>query len=259
LSRWRRSRILKHASLDDALWQDVAAQFPFLAGLTEQELARLRELCTLFLHGKQIHGAAGLELDERMKLSIAVQACLLILNLPADWYEGWVEVIVNPDEFVPRVEWQDEFGVVHTSDEIRAGEAWLQGPVVLSWADVAQSGDGVNVVIHEFAHKLDMLNGDANGFPPLHAQMSRNRWSDVFGAAYRELCAQVDQGIETLIDPYAAESPGEFFAVVSEAFFELPETVKEAYPAVYEQLAAFYRQDPYARDVAAGLLTPVDG
>ena len=154
---------------------------------------------------------------------------------------------------------EDEYGVVHESHEPHAGEAWLQGPVILSWAEVAQMrDDGVNVVIHEFAHKLDMLNGDANGYPPLHSDMDRNRWSGIFSAAYDDFCDRVDREQPTAIDPYAAESPGEFFAVVSEAFFELPETVRESYPEVYKQLVAFYRQDPYARHLAAGILQSAD-
>jgi hypothetical protein len=139
--------------------------------------------------------------------------------------------------------------VVHEGDEVYAGEAWLHGPVILSWADIAESeyADGVNVVIHEFAHKLDMLNGSANGYPPLHRGMDRRSWSEAFSAAYRDLCARVDGGEDSIIDPYASQSPGEFFAVLSEAFFELPDVVQSEYPRVYAQLAQFYRQDPLAK------------
>jgi hypothetical protein len=138
---------------------------------------------------------------------------------------------------------------VHQGDEPYAGEAWLGGPVVLSWADAQGTdyADGVNVVIHEFAHKLDMLNGEANGFPPLHAGMSRHVWAQAFAAAYEDFCARVDAGEDTLIDPYAGESAGEFFAVLSEAFFETPDVVRDEYPEVYAQLAQFYRQDPAQR------------
>jgi hypothetical protein len=149
-------------------------------------------------------------------------------------------------------------GVVHQGDEPYSGEAWLGGPVVLSWADIQTSeySDGVNVVIHEFAHKLDMLNGDANGFPPLHAEMDREAWSMTFRAAYEDFCARVDADEDTPIDPYASESPGEFFAVLSEAFFETPDVVQDEYPAVYAQLAAFYRQDPAQRFAAASARLP---
>ena len=247
--RWQRARITARARLDPALWGVTLQGLPFLRGLTDDERERLRVAVILFLHYKSIHGAGGLELDAGMQLMIAVQACILILNLDIDYYRGWVEVIVYPDEFVPTMEYTDEDGVVHTRREPLAGEAWLQGPVILSWADATPSSDGggVNVVIHEFAHKLDMLNGDANGYPPLHREMSREAWSQAFGAAFADFGRRVEADEELAIDPYAAESPGEFFAVMSEAFFEIPEAVIGLYPAVYHQLRLFYRQDPGVR------------
>jgi len=247
LKRWWRARIIARAPLDSAQWRQTLERLPFLRGLSVDERERLRQSVILFLHHKSIHGAGGLELDREMQLLIAAQACLPILNLDIDYYRGWVEVIVYPDEFVPRVQYSDEAGVVHTVREPHAGEAWLQGPVILSWADVAPSADGVNVVVHEFAHKLDMLNGDANGFPPLHRDMNREAWSRGFAAAYADFCRRVEAGHEDAIDPYAAESPGEFFAVLSEAFFETPRAVIDLYPQVYDQLRLFYRQDPAAR------------
>ena len=247
--RWWRRRIVARAILDAALWRQTLAQLPFLAGLSADEQQRLRETVILFLHHKSIHGAGGLVLDQAMTLLIAAQACLLIMNLDIDYYAGWVEVIVYPDEFVPTLEVVDEDGVVHREQAPRAGEAWLQGPVILSWADVAPraDGEGVNVVIHEFAHKLDMLNGDANGFPPLHAGMQRRAWAAAFEQAYADFTRRVEADEETRLDPYAAESPAEFFAVMSEAFFEIPAVVQGEYPAVYAQLGLFYKQDPLAR------------
>ncbi len=245
--RWWRRRIIRRAVWDDSLWDETLARLPLLAGLDADERARLRDTIILFLHGHSIHGAAGLELDAGMRLTIAAQACILILNLDIDYYRGWVEIIVYPDEFVPTIEYTDEDGIVHVGREARVGEAWLQGPVIMSWADVAPLDDGVNVVIHEFAHKLDMLNGDTNGFPPLHADMSRATWAGAFKAAYEDFGRRVEIEDETDIDPYAAESPAEFFAVLSEAFFETPHAVLSAYPDVYAQLKAFYRQDPAAR------------
>lgn len=253
--RWRRARVLKGAPLADHVWDEALAGSELTAGLGDAERTRLRELCTMFLHDKTIQGAAGLELDDRMRLGIALNACILILNLPYEWYDGWVEVIVYPDKFAPQVEWEDEYGVVHTGRESRAGEAWLQGPVVLSWADVGNyEGRGLNAALHEFAHKLDMVNGDTDGFPPLHADMNRTRWTEAFSAAFDHLKRQADRDLDTPIDPYAVKSPGEFFAVFTEVFFERPEVVKDCYPQVYEQLAAFYRQDPFSRQVRAGLI-----
>lgn len=248
---WRRQRILRRTKLDEAAWLRVVKRFSFAMRLTEAERARLRELVVLFLHGKQISAAGGLALTPEMKLGIAIQACILVLNLGIDYYDGWVEIIVYPDEFMPRHEYHTEEGLVGVDESSYAGQAWLHGPVILSWADVEHAGDadGVNVVIHEFAHKLDMLNGDANGYPPLHAGMSREAWSGVFSEAYEDFRRQVEAGGNTEIDPYAAEAPGEFFAVISEAFFEIPDLLRGIYPRVYEQLAQFYRQDPAGREL----------
>jgi Mlc titration factor MtfA (ptsG expression regulator) len=231
----------------------VVERYPFTRGLSGAELAALRELVILFLHEKAVHGAAGMAVREEVRLAIAVQACILILNLDLDYYRGWVEVIVYPDEFVAEYEYVDEAGVAHHVHEAMTGESWERGPVIISWADVQEAGRGrgYNVVIHEFAHKLDMLNGEPNGYPPLHADMSRADWAVAFTQAYDDFCCKVDRDVELEIDEYAAESPAEFFAVMSEAFFEQPTVVQNAYPLVYAQLARFYRQDPAARLAAS--------
>jgi Mlc titration factor MtfA (ptsG expression regulator) len=248
-SRWRRARILKLATLDPALWRATVARYAFTRVLSREELARLRELAILFLHDKGIHGAAGMAVRDDVRVAIAVQACILILELGPEYYRGWAEVIVYPDEFIAEYEYVDEAGVAHRIAEPMSGESWQRGPVILSWADAQEGGQGpaYNVVIHEFAHKLDMLNGEANGFPPLHAHMSRSRWSAAFTAAYEDFCSKVDDGITLEIDEYASESPAEFFAVMSEVFFEAPLAARQIYPEVYAQLVEFYRQDPAVR------------
>jgi Mlc titration factor MtfA (ptsG expression regulator) len=246
---WRRGRILRRSTLDERLWRSVLDRYPFTRALAPDERARLRELVVLFLHEKSIVGAGGLALRDEMRVSIAAQACMLIMNLDLGYYRGWVEVIVYPDEFVAEYDYVDEDGVAHHVRAPLTGESWLEGPVILSWADTElRGGDpGYNVVIHEFAHKIDMLNGEANGFPPLHAGMDRAAWSRDFGAAYEDFRRRVARGEPVAIDPYAAEDPAEFFAVLSEAFFETPAAVRADYGGVYHQLAAFYRQDPAAR------------
>jgi len=246
LSDWKRRRALARHRIDEALWRAVVSRLPFLRGLSADETRRLRELAILFLADKQISGARGFVPDDRVRLSIAVQACLPILGLGIGRYDGWREVIVYPGDFRVPITETDENGVVHEFHDERAGESWPGGPVVLSW-DAAVHAPDMNVVVHEFAHKLDMAGGAADGTPPLHAGMDRRAWREAFRAAYEGFCDAVDRGRETWLDPYAAEAPAEFFAVVSEAFFEAPNETRRRYPDVYEQLRQFYRQDPAAR------------
>ncbi len=240
---WRHRRLLQVHRIDDAQWRACHARLSFLQRLTPEEDVRLRALCVIFLHEKDIVPAASANLDSMLTLAIAMQACLPILNLDIDYYNDWRSVVVYPREFVPQREYLDDAGVVHTTRYPVLAESWLQGPIILSAADVV-SDDDVNIVIHECAHKLDMLNGDANGFPPLHRTMDANQWSRDFQAAYDELCARVDADEDTMMDPYAAESPGEFFAVASEMFFQFPTELQTEFPAIYRQLRRFYRQDP---------------
>jgi len=127
------------------------------------------------------------------------------------------------------------------------GEAWEGGLLIISWHDAQMAGAGYNVVIHEFAHKLDMLNGEADGMPALHSGMTEEEWDRIFLAAYDDFCRRVDSGEETVIDPYASDDPAEFFAVLSENFFELPDVVDREYPALYALLRTYYRQDPLSR------------
>ena len=135
---------------------------------------------------------------------------------------------------------------MHVGDEVLSGEAWEQGPVILAWKEIEASGrcEGFNVVVHEFAHKLDMLSGAVDGIPALHRNIQEKDWLEVFQAAYDDLCARLDRGEKPWLDPYAAEEPGEFFAVCSELFFDVPEALRANYPEVYAQLSAFFRRDP---------------
>jgi Mlc titration factor MtfA (ptsG expression regulator) len=251
LSRWRRRRVLRRAALPDALWREAVGSLPFLAAFTDAELEHLRELCVLFLDAKGIVGAQGHEVTPRQRVVIAIEACVLVLELDLSLYDGFENVIVYPGEFIPGWEWEDEAGVVHRNDAPLAGEAMPGGPVALSWPDVAAGADwratGMNLVIHEFAHKIDMRDGEANGCPPLPAGMSRAGWTDALRAAYEDFVERVGRDEETAIDPYAAENPAEFFAVLSEVFFADPHLLRDEYPGVYRQFAAFYRQDPASR------------
>ena len=246
LRDWRRRRVLERHRIDAALWRDAAARWPFIGALPGAQTRKLQDLTLLFLAEKQLTGAHGLEVTDLMRVSIAAQACLPVLELGLDWYGGWTGVVIYPGDFRVRRTEVDEHGVHHEWDDELAGEAMPGGPVVLSW-DAAAHDPHINVVIHEFAHKLDMLNGEANGMPPLHAGMDPRAWRDALEAAYQGLCDAVDRGTQTWLDPYASEHPSEFFAVISEAFFEDPLETRRRYPDFYEQLRLFYRQDPASR------------
>lgn len=237
----------------EALWARTLAGLPFLAVLDGAERARLRTLVERFLAEKEFSAVGGLTLTDAICVSIAAQGCLPILNRSLADYRGWVGIVVYPDEFVIPRAVEDEFGVVHEYEEVAAGEAWADGPLLISWRDAQMAGAGYNVVIHEFAHKLDMLNGPADGIPPLPPGIDRAHWENTLLAAYDEFRAEVeaaeaeDDLDDLVIDPYAAEHPGEFFAVLSEVFFEDPALVHSLWPALYTLFAAFYRQDPLTR------------
>ena len=238
LTEWRRRRVLDKHAIDEALWRRTTSGLAFLP-----KSEKLKDLVLLFLAEKQFAGAHGIQVTDEMRVAIAAQACLPILELGLDWYAGWTGIVVHPGDFRVRRSEMDEDGVVHEWDDELAGEAMPGGPVVISW-DAAAYDPHINVVIHEFVHKLDMLDGAADGMPPLHAGMDRRAWVRAFEEAYEGFSEALERGRDTWLDPYAAEHPSEFFAVVSEAFFEDGKETRRRYPEVYEQLRLFYRQDP---------------
>lgn len=239
-------RILRHSPIPHPIWHSVTRQIVVLRGLDAVQMAHLRELTTWFLHSKSINGAQGLDVTLPMRVAVAAQACLLILNLDIDYFDNWVEVILYPGAFRVNHEHMDAIGLMHNEASVLTGEAWLRGPVILSWDDVERDTyhcqAGRNVVLHEFAHKLDGQNGVTNGMPPLRRGMSRKRWAEDFSDAYDALCLQVAAGEPAFVNPYAATSPAEFFAVASEYFFTAPDILKNCYPGVHRQLTLFYRQ-----------------
>jgi len=249
--RWRTERTLQRRAIPDALWQLTLARFPFLRLPSDADAARLRELTTLFLASKEFTGIDGLVVDDAMAVAIAAQACLPILHLGLESYDGFVGIVVHEDAVVARREVTDDDGVVHQYDEELSGEAMHGGPVMLSWRDVADAGesaiDGYNVVIHEFVHVLDMRNGDADGIPMLSDRAALEEWVRVLGSEYDAFCDRVDAEEETLLDPYAAEAPEEFFAVAAEAFFVAPVEFRIEHPALYELLRGYFQQDPAER------------
>lgn len=237
-------RFKRADSLPATLWNDAIARLPYASALPPADRRRLHDRVVWFLRSKTFEGAAGLVVTDRMRVEIALQACLLILNLNRDHYDGWHAIILYPGDFVVPRETVDEAGVVHEWSEALAGEAWERGPVILSWDATATGGTDMNIVLHEFAHKLDMRDGLANGSPSLPAGLSPHAWAHDFEAAYTAFGRALDRGTPVRLDDYAAESPAEFFAVLSETFFMRPDIVAEDFPALYAHLRGFYRQDP---------------
>src|SRR5690349_16137012 len=212
LTEWRRKRVLGRHRIDEGLWNAAVREFPFVKRNQNQ---KLKGLALLFLAEKAFAGAHGFEVTDTIRLAIAAQACLPIRELGLDWYRGWTGIVVYPGDFKVRRSATDEDGVVHEWDDQLAGEAMPGGPVVLSW-DAAAHDPEINVVVHEFAHKLDMLSGEPNGVPPLHPDMDRKKWLSTLVKAYEGFCDAVDRGRDTWLDPYAAEHRSEFFAVFTE-------------------------------------------
>ena len=247
IRKWRIRRLVARNPIAEQPWRAALQRCTPARRLGASDQARLRVLATLFLDRKSLEPVKGLQLGEADRVLLATHACVPILKLGFDWYDGWRSVIVYPDAFIPRRQKVDAAGVAHETNTVLAGEAWGRGPVILSWASVLNIGQppGHNVVIHEMAHKLDMLNGDTNGFPPLHRRMDRRVWWRVFSSAWDRLQAEHRNGANLPIDPYALESPAEFFAVVSEQFFESPAALRQHLPDIYRQLTQFYRQHPY--------------
>ena len=251
LDRQRIRYTLSHHPIPREAWETLMREVEIFNGLNAVERAHLRELTILFLHRKTLSGVQGLNLSPEMALSVAAQACLLILKLGLGYYASWVEVVIYPAAFRVTRDSTDAMGLVSHEQQALGGESWLRGPVILSWDGVVSglsaSRPGHNVVMHEFAHKLDMLNGSANGLPPLHSDMVRERWTAVFVDAFEHLLQQLAHDHHPAIDPYGATDPAEFFAVASEYFFTAPRLLHHYYPAVYDQLTLFYRQDPATR------------
>ena len=248
LSRWRRQRTLERRAIPDPLWQLTLARFPFLAARSADDLRELREMATLFLAAKEFTGARGLVVSDEMAVAIAAQACLPALKLGLHWLDGFVGIVVHEDAVVARRQHEDEDGVVHDWDEELAGEAMSGGPVMLAWRDVDDAGasaaEGYNVVVHEFAHVIDMRGGATSGLETVDPDSERGLWLNALADEYESFADAVEREEETFLDPYGGTALEEFFAVSAEAFFVAPRELEREMPRVYELLRTFFRQDP---------------
>jgi MtfA peptidase len=230
-------------------WEHLLqAELPVYNRMTPQEQDQLRRLVIRFLDSKRIVGCAGQQITDRIRISIASQACLLLLNRPSSEYASLRSILVYPSSFIVSHDRHDESGLVHTGKDILEGESWSDGRVILGWDNVAESiadfSDGYNVVLHEFAHQLDHESGVTNGAPVLASSAAYQNWARVFSEEFAHLQQAAGQQMHTLIDQYGASDPAEFFAVVTETFYEKPHQLAAQHPALFHELCSYYCVDP---------------
>ena len=252
LSTWRQTKVQARHTPPEPLWAMVLEYYPFLTTLSAPEKERLKSLVTQFLAQKQFSGAQGLQVTDEIAVAISAQACLPLLNLSLDLYDGFVGIVVHPDEVVATRKWMDDDGVVHEWEEPLSGEAMEGGPVMLSWHDalwLSDSSDAAyNVVLHEFAHVLDLRKGWADGTPPLPSAQAHSAWQAGLQAAFDAFKDRLDQGLPSVVDDYGAEAIDEFFAVACEAFFVQGYALKREQADLYALLAGYFHQDPAQRN-----------
>lgn len=246
--RQRRRRRLRGVPLSAAEWSAIDARVPYVKALGAADRAELAGAIRILLDEKRFEGCGGLAITDEIRLVIAAQAAVLLLHRATDYYPRLRTILVYPHAYAAPTATALPDGTVVEGVQGRLGESWHGGALVLSWSDVLEGAadphDGRNVVFHEFAHRLDGEKGPMDGAPTLGAPARYRAWARVLGAEYEHLVAELHRGYAALIDGYGATSPPEFFAVVTELFFERPDALKRAYPELYAELAAFYRQDP---------------
>ncbi|HET9023797.1 MAG TPA: M90 family metallopeptidase [Burkholderiaceae bacterium] len=244
---WRRARI--RARPFPHAWREVLRRrVPYVRSLPADLQLQLKKHIQVFLAEKPFVGCDGLEITDEMRVTIAAQACLLLLNRRTDYFPNLTEILVYPGKFIVDRQVADGIGLARRDRSVLSGESWSSGQVILSWDDAlegaARSDDAFNVVIHEFAHQLDQENGAANGAPFMRGRSRRQRWADVLGREYAALQGRIVDGQPSLIDAYGATNPAEFFAVVSEVFFERPCELAAEHPGLYAEFSRFYRVNP---------------
>ncbi len=234
----------------------VERQFPLFGLLSAEDRAELLGHMQVFLDEKKFEGCGGLEITDEIRVTIAAQACLLLLHREPHYYPRLVSILVYPHAYVAQSRERLPGGIVVETPSGRLGESWVDDVVVLAW-DAVRSGasdpnDGHNVVLHEFAHQLDQEDGTSNGAPILEHRTQYVAWARILGDEFDALRAAAEHGRHTDIDSYGATNPAEFFAVVTEAFFERPDALRRRHPDLYDELRTFYKQDPAAFRSAAG-------
>ncbi len=229
-------------------WHDIIEQrVPFVTRLPEELQQQLQGLIQIFLNEKEFTGCEGLEITDEIRVTIAAQACLLLLNRETRLYPKLKTIYVYPHAYVAR-SLQQHGTIVTEQQDVRLGESWTDGPLVLSWDSVTGGArnlrDGQNVVLHEFAHQLDQEDGRADGAPILASRSCYRSWAEVLGHEYEDLCNKAKHHRRSVLNKYGTGNPAEFFAVATEAFFEKPKQMHRHHPELYEELKDYYQLDP---------------
>ncbi|MDG2055641.1 MAG: M90 family metallopeptidase [Phycisphaerales bacterium] len=248
----QKSRRRKQASqpVSDSFERIIRHNFIYDRLLDADERQRLRGMAQVIIAEKYWEACGGQAINEEVQVTIAAQAALLLLGMEHDFFPNVQSILVYPGAYVQQQ--RDMWSQGPTSDSSsNLGEAWFRGPVVLSWADAKQNGQhlgtGHNLVIHEFAHKLDMLSGYVDGTPPQRKKEDYQRWHQVMTEAFQQLCRAVEQGRQTVLRPYGATNVGEFFAVCTEAFFFNPIAMQSQHSDLYDVMRVYYGQDTAER------------
>lgn len=253
LFRNRRRQKLAAQPFPDEWLTILERNVPLYARLPEADREELKRHMRIFLAEKRFEGCGGLEITDEIRVTVAAHACLLLLHRKTDYYPGLTCVLVYPDAFVVPDVHHFVGDMVVESDDVRLGESWHHGSVVLSWADVREDAgarDGQNVALHEFAHQLDSSGGRGDSTPVLRDPESFDAWAQALGADFDRFRRAVQRKRPEVLDEYGATDPAEFFAVATESFFETPVQLRRVYPRLYEELKKFYQQDPASLEQA---------
>ena len=248
----RRHERLRKVRFTDEERAIVKRNIPYLDRLTREDRRELEGWVRIFLHEKTFEGCGGLEVTDEMRLTIAAQACILLLRRTTECYPGLYSVLVYPHAYVAS-DARSDGGLIDESPQARLGQSWSRGSLIVSWDDTLRGAadvhDAHNVVFHEFAHQLDQIDGTSDGAPVLGERRRYASWARVLGEAYEELVKRVDRHKPHDIDAYGATNPAEFFAVVTEYFFEKPVQLRKKHPELYDELRRFYQRDAAALEL----------
>lgn len=246
--RQRRREKLRAEPLPGTAVRILEGRVPYYGMLPPPDRARLHGHMQVFLAEKNFEGCGGLEMRDEIRVIVAAHACILELNRDTRYYPRLYSVLVYPYDFIVHGPVHDDGVLDVEGEEVRVGEAWSHGAVIFSWdgmvKGVMHDQDGYNVLFHEFAHQIDMENGEPDGYPPIRDAALRRDWAEVMPREFERLQVDVDRGRRTVLDEYGAEDPAEFFAVATETFFEASARLEQRHPELYGVLRRFYRQDP---------------